>query len=394
MTKRSVGRWARILGLAGTGSLCLALAGPAVATGAAPTSATVHPAASAAACHPAQLAGSGGFLGRFTTVCVVASTVPANGDLNPYGVAVVPRTVGSLVAGDVLVSNFNNSKNLQGTGSTIMEISPSGAARVFANLAVQTRMRVGLTTALTVFRNGVVVVGSLPTTDGTAATARAGALYVLNGNGRLIETLTGPAVNGPWDLASYDGGTGFGVLFVTNVLNGTVAANGAVVRRGNVVRFVLDFTKWPPHVPQEVVIGSGFPQRTDPAALVIGPTGVAMGSNGTVYVADTLDNRIAALPDGLFATGSAGIGRTVSSGRFLNTPLGLTVVPGGDLVSTNGGNGQMVESTLSGAQPEWPMLDSSGSPPGAGALFGLAVQPGGKGVYFVDDATNTLDIFK
>ena len=35
-------------------------------------------------------------------------------------------------------------------------------------------------------------------------------------------------------------------------------------------------------------------------------------------------------------------------------------------------------------------LDTSGSPPGAGALFGLAVAPQRSGVYYVDDAANTL----
>jgi hypothetical protein len=122
------------------------------------------------------LAGSGGFLGGFTTVCEIASTVPANGDVNPYGVAVVPKSTGDLTARDVLVSNFNNSHNLQGTGTTIMEISPSGKSAVFANLARQTKDHLGLTTALAVFGDGYVVVGSLPTTDGTAKTARAGAL--------------------------------------------------------------------------------------------------------------------------------------------------------------------------------------------------------------------------
>src|SRR5271165_1061262 len=52
------------------------------------------------------------------------STVPANGDLNPYGVAFVPRHFdrgsGPLKHGDILVSNFNNSSNLQGTGTTIV----------------------------------------------------------------------------------------------------------------------------------------------------------------------------------------------------------------------------------------------------------------------------------
>jgi hypothetical protein len=35
-------------------------------------------------------------------------------------------------------------------------------------------------------------------------------------------------------------------------------------------------------------------------------------------------------------------------------------------------------------------LDRSGSPPGSGAQFGLAVAPAASGVYYVDDAVNTL----
>src|SRR5271165_1206475 len=46
-------------------------------------------------------------------------TVPGNGDVNPYGVAFVPPefpTGGTINPGDILVSNFNNSMNFQGTG--------------------------------------------------------------------------------------------------------------------------------------------------------------------------------------------------------------------------------------------------------------------------------------
>ncbi|MGB7052456.1 MAG: hypothetical protein WBG41_12865, partial [Acidimicrobiales bacterium] len=52
------------------------------------------------------------YLSHFSKVTTIASTVPANGDQNPYGIVVVPHTVGRLVAGDTLVSNFNNSANL------------------------------------------------------------------------------------------------------------------------------------------------------------------------------------------------------------------------------------------------------------------------------------------
>ena len=73
--------------------------------------------------------------------------------------------------------------------------------------------------------------------------------------------------------------------------------------------------------------------------------------------------------------------------------LGLAIAPGGAILTVNSGDGNLVVTTPGGRQVAHFLLDSSGSPPGAGALFGLAVVPGGKGIYFVDDATNTLNLF-
>jgi hypothetical protein len=47
------------------------------------------------------------------TVSTVSSTVPSNGDINPYGVFAVPRTIGRLTKGNILVSNFNASNNFR-----------------------------------------------------------------------------------------------------------------------------------------------------------------------------------------------------------------------------------------------------------------------------------------
>src|SRR5215472_10254604 len=94
----------------------------------------------------------------------VVSTVPANGDLNPYGVATVPGNFpsGSTVnPGDILVSNFNNSSNAQGTGTTIVRIQASGPASVF----FQGTPPLGLTTALNILRAGLVLVGNFPSPD-------------------------------------------------------------------------------------------------------------------------------------------------------------------------------------------------------------------------------------
>jgi hypothetical protein len=343
-------------------------------------------------------AAGGSFIGGLTKVTTFGSTVPFNGDVNPYGMALVNQSRGRLVAGDVLVSNFNNSTNAQGTGTTIVEMTPHGGRTDFAHITSSDVSGictggVGLTTALAILQNNWVVVGSLPTSNGMSPTAKAGCLIILDSNGKLVETLNhADGINGPWDLTAVDRGD-LSYLFVTNVLNGTVAAGGLEVNRGTVVRIVLHTGgSAAPWVVSSTVIGSGFAERTDPAALVIGPTGDAVSASGTLYVADTLANRIAAIPNAFTRTSSALSGADVSIGGWLNAPLGLTLAPNGDILTVNGGDGRIVETTPSGVQAAFQWLDKSGSPPGAGALFGLVVTPLRNGVYFVDDATNTFGL--
>jgi DNA-binding beta-propeller fold protein YncE len=324
----------------------------------------------------------------------LGSTVPANGDVNPYGLARVPNSIGNLVEGQFLISNFNNAANQQGTGTTIVQVSSNGSAHLFATIdasKVSCPGGVGLSTALVALRSGFVIVGSLPTTDGTAATAGAGCLLVLDSKGKVVETIVGHHINGPWDMTAVDAG-GIFALFVTNVLNGTVAANGNVVDSGTVVRMFFDVPKsGPPQLIASMVIASQFPERTDPAALVIGPTGVAFDElTGNLYVADSLDNRIAVVPDALFRLRDAGSGKTFSQGGSLNDPLGLTL-NGRHLFTANGDDGNIIEfNTITGKQVDIDLADASGGPPpGSGALFGLWATKGE--VYFVDDATNTFN---
>ncbi len=91
-----------------------------------------------------------------------------------------------------------------------------------------------------------------------------------------------------------------------------------------------------PRVLASKTIGSGFPAKTDPNALVIGPTGVGLGFDGTLYVADSVSNRIAGIPDAAFRHHSDGAGFTVSKGGALNDPLGLVIAPNGDILTVNG----------------------------------------------------------
>jgi hypothetical protein len=334
----------------------------------------------------------------------IATTVPANGDVNPYGIVTVPSNLGMLHQGSLLISNFNNSKNQQGTGTTIVQIPAggndvNGQATVFAKINAKTLPGpcpggVGLTTALAVTRSGFVIVGSLPTKTGKSAEAKAGCLLVLDSRGQVLETIAGGPINGPWDMTAVDHGF-YTTLYVTNVLNGTVTGpidpttgQGPVVDRGTVVRIqLLTIPGVRPIVLDEDVIATGFPEQTDPNALVIGPTGVALGADGTLYVADTQGNRIAAIPDAPFREFPANADEdTVASGGELNSPLGMTLAPNGDILTANAGDGNIVETTPAGVQTEI----SADATNGAGALFGLTVPPGFNGIYFVDDGDNTL----
>src|ERR1700674_4545764 len=342
------------------------------------------------------------------TITTVASTIPSNGDLNPYGVARVPTTTGSLTKGNILIRNFNNSKNLQGTGTTIVQISPSGTVTLFAQIDANSLPGpcpggVGLSTALVALRAGWVIVGSVPTTDGTSATVQAGCLLVLNSSGQVMETFFGSLINGPWDMTAFDGG-GNASLFVTNVLNGTVAGGGNIVNQGTVLRLDLSIPHGAmPSLQQMTVVGSGFAERTDPAAMVIGPTGLALSGSGrdghegnqVLYVADSLNNRIVAIENPLQRNTSDGTGATVSEGGALNDPLGLAIAPNGHILTVNGGEGFLVETRVDGHhghQVRKVLLDNMGNPPGAGALFGLTAVAG-QGIYFVDDNVNALNLF-
>ena len=84
------------------------------------------------------LADDDNVLKNLHTVSTIASTLPANQDVNPYGVARVNHTIGNLTEGHILVSNFNNSGNAQGTGTTIVDVAPNGAVSLFAQINAAT----------------------------------------------------------------------------------------------------------------------------------------------------------------------------------------------------------------------------------------------------------------
>jgi hypothetical protein len=359
----------------------------------------------------AMLAGSGGvaaaslahassgstFLSTLGKPKQLTSTVPANGDVNPYGVAVVQTSDGDLIKGDTLVSNFNNKANVQGTGTTIMEVAPGGTVSTFANIGSIPASDscpggVGLTTALSILPGGWVVVGSLPTGIGGALPSLnpAGCLIVLNSTGQVAETWSNADINGPWDMTVATTNSGAD-LFVSNALS---RPNGLdktpPVGVCTVVRIGVSLASGQmPSMTSSTVIGSNFVWRANKAALIQSPTGVALASNGTLYVAETVGSRITKIPNAMTRTTAvADRSNTLSSGGGLNGPLGLVAAPNGDLIALNGNDGNAVEISPQGKQVAKVTLVSNG----AGDLFGAAIEPGAHGLLFVNDGTNAIDV--
>jgi hypothetical protein len=381
-----------ILALAG---VALVLAG----CGSSSSSSSSGTSAAASTATTTSNASSAPFLANLRTVSKVASTVPANGDINPYGIVTVPTSVGKLQAGQLLISNFNAKEsakeNGQGTGTTIVQISPAGKTSLFAIVNAKTLPGpcpggVGLTTALNILPGGYVVVGSLPTTNGKAATAKYGCLIVLDSEGKAVETIAGKNIQGPWDSTAKSEGSKT-MLFVSNALNGGPVAGKKTVDNSTVLRIELESGEGQtPKVLSETVIADGIPWIDSEEALVLGPTGLALAADGTLYVASTEDSKILAISEAMTRTTPAAKGGTVlTEGGHLKEPLGMVLAPNGNIVTSNGGDGNMVETTPAGRQVAVQTADKK---TGAGSLFGLVVAPEGKGIYFVDDGENTLNL--
>jgi hypothetical protein len=320
---------------------------------------------------------------------VNTSTVPATGDVNPYGVAFVPDhfpTGGAIAAGDVLVSNFNSSANIQGTGTTIVQFSPRGPlAPPGTAVTFFTSSLPGLSTALGVLRGGFVVVGNVPTTDGAFDTIGQGALQVIDRNGNVVQTFTDSQfLDGPWDLALDDHGD-HAHIFVSNVLNGTVSRLDVAVGAKGVT--VLKMT----------AIAAGYTVMPNSAAVVLGPTGLAFdGGTDVLFVASTADNAVYAVPHAGTRTSAVTRGAVVFSDPHLRGPLALRLAPNGNLLTANGDAvnadvlhpSEIVEFTTGGQFVREYNVDSS-----QGGAFGLDTLPGGKfNLAVIDDVTNNLTV--
>jgi hypothetical protein len=325
----------------------------------------------------------------FVPRAVNSSTIPANGDINPYGVAFVPEGFpagGALAAGDVLVSNFNNSANAQGTGTTIVRLRPDGTlAPPGSAVTFFTSNLPGLSTALGALRTGFVLVGNVPTTDGTFATIGQGALQIIDRHGNVLQTWSDPVfLDGPWDLTLDDHGS-WAMIFVSNVLNGTVTRLDVQISSAGLTLL------------KKTTVAMGYQSVPNAAALVLGPTGLAYDeSSDTLYVASTGDNAIYAIAQAGHRSAAASLGHRVFAGPQLRGPLALRWAPNGNLLAANGDAvnadplhpSEIVEFTVWGQFVREYDVDSS-----QGGAFGIDTVLSWDSQFnyaAVDDVTNNL----
>jgi hypothetical protein len=249
---------------------------------------------------------------------------------------------------------------------------------------------------MTMLKTGWVIVGSAPSADGTTKTKGAGCLIILDSRGKVAGTIAGDKINMPWgNMATIDEGQ-TATLFVSNAGFGVGSPDGdpRVVNEETVLRIKLSIADGKaPVVVDQTVVGSGFGSQPNKDVFLVGPTGLALGADDTLYVSDATGNRINAIWDATKRDHSAGIGRTVTKDGLLQKPLAMALAPNGHLLVTNAQNGQVVEiDPVSGDQlrARWIDPNKAQKPPGSGDLFGIAMTPAGDGFYYVEDEANTL----
>jgi len=347
-----------------------------------------------------SLANVSGNQTRFLPSLLISSTIPANADLNPYGVAFVPEGFpgnGLLLPGDILVSNFNNTTNAQGTGTTIIKFTPSTNGAIAPAVPPDTMpptpgnaitfftsSQIGLTTALGVLKAGFVLVGNLPTSGGVITTGASLQVIDCNGNPVGSPIVDSTLLDSPWDLTINDEGD-FAQVFVSNVVSGTVSRVDLSVNSGGVT--ILRKTR----------IANGYSSQLNSTALILGPTGLAYDANrDLLYVASTADNMIFAISSAGHRKTAVSKGTVVFSDPHLRGPLALAFAPNGNLLTANGDavNGdptqpsEIVEFTRNGQFVGQFNVDA-----GQGGAFGLATSGFLFNFAAVDDNTNSIYAF-
>jgi hypothetical protein len=307
----------------------------------------------------------------------------ANGDQNPYGLAIAPISAGSVVAGDLLVCNFNNGSeldgggNIQGQGTTIEVLAPTPGSS--PTRLVQDSTNLLGCNALTTDPSGNIWAAALVGDENP--------LY--SPSGSLVATPAGPW-SGPWGEA------------YANTPGATWSASVAVSdQTGSIYRIDISDAGM-----TFDTIATGFSVNGGVAGTVLAPSGLTYDQvTDTLYIVDSNVNRVVSLSgfstlpaggiqveaDGGFTGSSAASASVLFAGAPLNAPISSAQLFNGDLVVGNTADNNLIEISLAGQVVGTQTLDNGA----AGALFGIAAQGDSAQtlqIFFNDDNDNTVKV--
>jgi hypothetical protein len=320
-------------------------------------------------------------LNQLDEITTIGSTVdPTNGDQNPYGLDVAKVNNGKFKAGDVVVCNFNNAANVQGTGTTIIALHPQPGS---------TPLHVAKDHSLL----GCTALALAPDDTIWASAFAANDNPILTAGGQLVSTLG----NGPWHgpfgqaFSPHAGPFGVAAFYESNASNGTIV-------RINITNTNFTFD----------TIATGFAVNHGKPGSILGPSGLQYEpKHDRLYIVDGASNtlvafnRVSSIPAGgivvhgkTFSGPFAHRARLIFSGAPLNGPISSALLFDGHLVLGNTGdaNGKnlMIEITPYGRVLAIKNVDTGP----AAALFGMAAigQGASTKLYFNDDNDNTVKV--
>jgi hypothetical protein len=326
----------------------------------------------------------GGILKQLKNQVVIGSTVdPIYGQLNPYGLDVAKSTNGDFTKGDLVVCNFNDNYNVQGTGYTIIALHPtpgSSPSLVTADPTTLTGCN-----ALAVGPDDTIYAAAFVSNDDP----------IFSSSGSLITNLSGSPFNNPFGQTYAQPMKGSASVYESN------AADGSIVRI-NLPSYSTE------------VIATGFPVNGGPPGSILGPSGLQyQRQHDTLYVVDGQNNSVTAIRkvssigsnctirvtgNGHRFGGACGSkAKVIYSGSPLNGPISSALLFNGSLVIGNtldpDGENLMVELTPGGHVLD--VLNVDTGP--AGSLFGMVAtgtNASNTKLYFNDDNNNNLQVLE
>ncbi len=332
-------------------------------------------------------------LKMLTTQKTVSSTVdPLNGDVNPYGLVYVkskPFGKSILQKGDLVVCNFNDKANVQGTGTTVDYMS-----------SVPGSKPTQLTQSSSLLGCASLVINSFDETF----SADSGAKDAIgdDSNGKIKQTLKSSLLVEPWGTAYVPSQTGYPPgdgLWVSDAST------------GKIVRINLGTGGKPTFTP----VISGFAVNHGKPGSILGPSGLQYNQKSdTLYVIDGVNNTVVAFhhaynqfntanevvvgSNGMTFTGpKAADAQLLYHGSPLSAPISSTLLANGNLVIGNTGN-QKGKNILVEIASDGTMLAYKNVIKGnAGALFGIAstgATDATTQIFFNNDNNNTVEVLE